>query len=181
MPAATRPPARPTKLSVLFCFSCSSSDCASAPLRTLLVRSLCALDALLYASAPPPSAATATPAATQATTRCAPPPRSLVGVGRGVSAAVTASEGAFAGVGGVFATAGLADGGGVAAAIVCADFAGAGAGPAAGFLPTSAAVGNAGTSRPGRGRGAGTGACVPEAAPGFGSSGSASATSVFFA
>src|SRR5438128_1139857 len=72
MPAETRPAANPTKLSVLFLASVSSSDCAVAPSWILPVKSLCAAPALVNANAPPPSATTATPAATYATVLLAP-------------------------------------------------------------------------------------------------------------
>src|SRR2546430_515860 len=128
------------KLIVLYCFSSSSSDFAPALSWTEPVRSLCALLDLAYANAPPPRATTATPAATQATVRFAPPAEAA-GEGRGASATAIASSGAFRGSGADpgLATAGLAPAAGGTAATGCAGSARAGC-PARGvcFFPGSA-------------------------------------------
>ena len=161
-------------------FSSSSSRCAVGPSWTLLVRSLCALDALVYASAPPPRAAAATPTATHATTRCAPP-REGSGEGR-VSTEATASPGALcvSDPAEGFAAAGLVPVEGVATATVEAGLAGVVAGPAGtAFLPASA-LGRAGRSNAGSGGAPESFFAGAEAGLAPGSSGSASATCVSF-
>src|SRR6266851_7950256 len=185
-PAAARPPAKPIMLSVLFCFSESSSDFAVAPSWTEPVRSFFALDAWVYAKTPPPRAATATPAAIHAAVRRAPPPEAD-GDGRGASAAM-APMGAFCVSGGVagLATAGFVVLDGVAAANAGFEddaAPGRSGSASASSLFFAGAVFAAGASSSGRGRGGGAGmsragnggaaaTCLP-----FGSAGGAGSAS----
>src|SRR5216683_923766 len=97
-PAAARPPAKPMTLSVLFCFSESSSDFAVAPSWTEPVRSFWALDALVYAKTPPPRApAAAWPPRASLHSMALPPPvqastTTQLRAGRGARAPVRSSS-----------------------------------------------------------------------------------------